>query len=139
MEPRYWLAQSMEHVNAKTLKITLKDNITFSNGRKLDGQAVKECLEDLLKVHDRASGDLKIAKIDAQGQDVIITTKTPLPALINYLSDPYAAIIDMQAGVTADKKVIGTGPFIAEKVSDSEIELVKNSKYWEKTVKVVRV
>jgi len=139
MEPRYWLAQSMEHVNAKTLKITLKDNITFSNGRKLDGQAVKECLEDLLKVHDRAPVDLKIAKIDAQGQDVIITTKTPFPALINYLSDPYAAIIDMQAGVTADKKVIGTGPFIAEKVSDSEIELVKNSKYWEKPVKVDKV
>jgi len=139
MEPRYWLAQSYEQVNPKTVKIKLKDNITFSNGRKLDAQAVKECLEDLIKVHDRAPGDLKIANIEAQGQNIIITTKEPFPALLNYLSDPYAAIIDMQAGVTADKKVIGTGPFIAEKVSDSEIELVKNTKYWEAPVKIDRV
>jgi peptide/nickel transport system substrate-binding protein len=139
MEPTPWLAKSYEQIDHQTLKITLNDNITFSNGKKVDGQAVKDCLEHLIKVHDRAPGDLKIASIEVNGQEIIIKSRTPSPVLINYLSDPYAAIIDMQAGVTADKKVIGTGPFIAQKVTDNEVELVKNPKYWGGKVKVDKV
>ena len=60
MELEPWLAESYEQVDEYTVKITLKDNIMFSSGRKMDGQAVKECLEDLVAVHDRAPGDLKI-------------------------------------------------------------------------------
>jgi peptide/nickel transport system substrate-binding protein len=51
----------------------------------------------------------------------------------------YGAIIDMEYGVTADKNVVGTGPYVAEKVSDSEINLVKNENYWGGEVKVDRV
>ena len=36
----------------------------------------------------------------------------------------------MQYGITADNNVAGTGPFIATKVSDKQIELVKNPNYW---------
>lgn len=31
----------------------------------------------------------------------------------------------MQYGITADNNVAGTGPFVATKVSDKQIELVK--------------
>lgn len=65
MELEPWLAESYEQVDEYTVKITLKDNIMFSSGRKMDGQAVKECLEDLVAVHDRAPGDLKIKEIAA--------------------------------------------------------------------------
>ena len=116
LEP--WLAKSYEQLDDYTVKITLKDNIKFSSGRALDGQAVKECLEDLIKNHDRAPFDLKIASITADGQDVIIKSQEKVPALLNYLSDPYGAIIDMQYGITADNNVAGTGPFISTKVSD---------------------
>ena len=61
-----------------------------------------ECLEDLIAVHDRACGDLKIESIEADGLIVTIHTEQPVPALLNYLSDPYGCIIDMQAGVTDD-------------------------------------
>ena len=103
LEP--WLAKSYEQLDDYTVKITLKDNIKFSSGRALDGQAVKECLEDLIKNHDRAPFDLKIASITANGQDVIIKSQEKVPALLNYLSDPYGAIIDMQYGITADNNV----------------------------------
>ncbi len=73
MEP--WLAESYEQMDEYTVKITLKENITFSSGRVLDGQAVKECLEDLVAVHDRAPGDLKIKEITAEGQDVTIISE----------------------------------------------------------------
>lgn len=128
LEP--WLASGYEQIDDYTVKINLKDNITFSSGRALDGQAVKECLEHLIAVHDRAPNDLKIQEITADGQSVIIKSSEKVPSLLNYLSDPYAAIIDMQYGITDDRNVAGTGPFIAVKISDTEIELEKNPHYW---------
>lgn len=139
MELEPWLAESYEQVDEYTVRITLKDNITFSSGRKLDGQAVKECLEDLIAVHDRAPGDLKIREITADGQDVIITSDEKVPALLNYLSDPYGAIIDMEYGVTEDRNVAGTGPFLAVKITDTEINLEKNPNYWGGEVKMDKV
>lgn len=99
----------------------------------------KKCLEDLIKNHDRAPFDLKIASITADGQDIIIKSQEKVPALLNYLSDPYGTIIDMQYGITADNNIAGTGPFIATKVSDKQIELVKNPNYWNGNVAMDKV
>lgn len=139
MELEPWLAKSYEQLDDYTIKITLKDNIKFSSGRALDGQSVKECLEDLIKNHDRAPNDLKIEQITADGQTVTIKSREKVPALLNYLSDPYGAIIDMQYGVTEDRNVAGTGPFIATKISDTEINLEKNPNYWNGPVNMDKV
>jgi len=72
---------------------------------------------------------MHIDKITAEGNKITIHTSEPCPALINYLCDPYGAIIDMKAGADGDM-VIGTGPYVAENVSDTEINLRKNDKYW---------
>ena len=131
MEIQPWLAKSYENVDELTWKITLQDNIKFSSGRTMDAEAVKECLEHLVEVHDRARGDLMIDTITAEGQTVTITTTEPKPTLLNYLSDPYGCIIDMEAGVTEDGIVAGTGPYIAQSlVSGQELKLVKNPDYW---------
>lgn len=130
MQIEPWLAKDYKQIDDHTIQIDLKDNITFSSGRKLDAKAVKECFEDLIKNHDRAPNDLKIASISADGQTLIIKSQEKVPALLNYLSDPYAAIIDMQYGITSDNNISGTGPFIATKVSDTQIELTKNPNYW---------
>lgn len=76
--------------------ITLQDGVTFTSGRSMDALAVKECLDDLIAVHERAAGDLKIKEI-TDVQTLTITTLEPIPALMNYLSDPYGCIIDMKA------------------------------------------
>lgn len=127
LEP--WLAESFEQMDDFTLQIKIKDNVTFSNGKKVDGDAVKKCLEHLIAVHDRAPGDLKIETIAAVGQYVTIKSAEKLPALLNYLSDPYGCIIDVAAGFD-NGIVIGTGPYKAVEVSDTEIELAKNENYW---------
>ena len=139
MQIEPWLATSYEQIDDYTIKITLKDSIKFSSGRNLDGQAVKECLEHLIAVHDRAPNDLKIQEITAEGQNVIIKCFEKVPSLLNYLSDPYATIIDMQYGITNDRNVAGTGPFIATKISDTEIELEKNPNYWNGNVGMDKV
>ena len=53
MEIQPWLAKDYENVDELTWKITLQDGVKFSSGRALDGQAVKECLEHLIEVHER--------------------------------------------------------------------------------------
>ena len=140
LEP--WLAESWEWLDDTTLSITLRDGVTFSSGRALDGQAVKTCLEHLVAVHDRAPGDLNIAAIDADGQTVTITCNAPNPALPNYLSDPYGAIIDLDYGtdgVDETGNVAGTGPFVADEVADDHIYLHKNEAYWGGMPQVDRV
>lgn len=137
MEIEPWLAKSYELVDENTWKITLQDSVAFSSGRAMDAEAVKECLEALIAVHDRAAGDLQIASIEADGQVLTIITEVPKPTLLNYLSDPYGCIIDVQAGVTEDGIVAGTGPYIAvECVSGDHLNLVKNPNYWNGEVKI---
>ena len=93
-------AKEYENIDDLTWKITLNDGVVVSNGRACDGEAVKECLESLIANHERAAGDLCIDTIEADGNTIIIKTTEPKPALINYLSDPYGCIIDVQAGIT---------------------------------------
>lgn len=142
MEIEPWLATEYEFVDEKTVKLTLRDGVQFSSGRTMDGQAVKECLEHLVEVHDRAPSDLLIDHIEADGMTVTIYTQEPCPAIINYLGDPYGAIIDMEAGIEGEAgsaNVSGTGPYIATAVSPTEITLVKNENYWGGEVKVDNV
>lgn len=129
MQLESWLAESFEQMDEDTIQIKIKKNITFSNGKKVDGEAVKKCLEHLIKNHDRAPHDLKIESIAAVGQYITIKSSEKVPALLNYLSDPYGCIIDVDAGFE-DGIVIGTGPYKAVSVSDTEIELAKNENYW---------
>ncbi len=129
MELVPWVAEKFEQVDDYTVKVTIKDNVVFSNGKKVTGDAVKACLEDLIARHDRAPKDLKIESIAAEGQDVIIKSSEKMPALLNYLSDPYGCIIDVEAGIH-DGIAVGTGPYKAVKVTDTQVDLVKNENYW---------
>lgn len=129
MELEPWLAESFEQVDDFTVKIKINDAATFSNGKKVDGAAVKKCLEALIANHDRAPRDLKISSIEADGQFVTIKSAEKMPALLNYLSDPYGCIVDVDSGVE-NGIVVGTGPYKAVKVTDTQIDLVKNENYW---------
>ena len=134
MELEPWLATGYELVDENTWVVTLRDGVTFTSGRAMDAEAVKECLDHLVEVHERAKGDLKIREITADGQTLTIRTQEPVPALMNYLADPYGCIIDMQAGITEDGNVSGTGPYRATEVeTDVGLTLVKNENYWNGT------
>lgn len=136
MEIEPWLAKSWENVDELTWKLTIQDGVTFSSGRTMDAEAVKQCLEHLLENHDRAPLDLKIASMEADGQVLTIHTSEPRPALLNYLGDPYACIIDVDAGFD-NGIVAGTGPYIAvDCESGDHLTLVKNENYWNGTPKI---
>ena len=137
MELEPWLAKSWENDGNCTWTITLQDNVTFSSGRKMDGAAVKQCLEHLLEVHDRAPSDTKIVDVQADGQVLTLTTSEPNPALMNYLGDPYGCIIDVDSSDFESGIVAGTGPYIVkELVTDDHLTLVPNKNYWNGTPKL---
>ena len=131
MEIEPWLAESYENVDERTWVIRLRDGVTFTSGRKMDAAAVKECLDALVSTHVRAAGDLHIEEITAEGQTLTIRTEIPVPALLHYLSDPYGCICDVQAGVSEEGIVQGTGPYRAVSLTtDTGMELEKNENYW---------
>lgn len=137
MELEPWLAKSWENDGNCIWTITLQEDVTFSSGRKMDGEAVKQCLEHLLEVHDRAPGDTKIVDVQAEGQILTLTTSEPNPALMNYLGDPYGCIIDVDASDFESGIVAGTGPYIVkELITDDHLTLTKNENYWNGTSKI---
>ena len=140
MEIEPWLAKSYENLDELTWKITLQEGIRFTSGREMDAEAVKECLEALISEHARAAGDLHIAEIAAEGMELTIRTEIPVPALINYLADPYGCIYDVRAGVTEDGIVQGTGPYKAVSLTvDTGVVLEKNVEYWNGDPKIDQI
>ena len=125
MQPEPWLAEKYEFLDDYTVKITLRDDVYFTNGNKMTGDAVKACLLDLLARHNRAKGDLAITGITAEGQTVTITSANKVPVLINYLCDPYGCIVDMSGG-----NISGTGPYIVQSLTQKEVVLLPDKNYW---------
>ena len=75
--------------------------------------------------------------LEADGLVLTIHTAEECPSLMNYLSEPYGCIIDVDEGVTDDGIVVGTGPYVAtELVTDDHLKLVKNENYWDGNVNI---
>ncbi|MDO4293301.1 MAG: ABC transporter substrate-binding protein [Eubacteriales bacterium] len=131
MEMEPWLAEGYKNIDELTWEITLRDGVRFSNGKAMDANAVKACLETLIAKMERAASALHIDTLTAEGQTLTIRTTEPVPTLLNYLCDPYGCIIDVDADVAAEGIVIGTGPYKATALTpDTSLELVRNEEYW---------
>ncbi len=130
MQPQPWLAEKYEFINDNTVKITLRDDVYFSNGNKMTGEAVKACLVDLINRHNRAREDLKLTAITAEGQTLTLTSSAKAPALINYLCDPYGCIMEITGGEHGSQTISGTGPYIVQSQTPKEVVLVPNQNYW---------
>ena len=114
-----------------TWTIALLDNVKFQNGNPMDAEAVKDSLERVCALQSRAALELNIASIEADGNTVRITTKTPNPTLPNCLCDPYSGIVDVQSLDVRGNAVIGTGPFrLTEYEENVRMELEAFEDYW---------
>ncbi|MFQ9440362.1 MAG: ABC transporter substrate-binding protein [Acutalibacteraceae bacterium] len=107
-----WVADNWTLVDDTTWEINIKDNVTFSNGKKVDAAAVKACFERLIEKNERAASGLKISSMEADGQKLTIHTSEKNPILINWLTDPFACVIDVSEEVNGNNHVIGTNYII---------------------------
>lgn len=62
MELEPWLAKDYEQIDDYTVKINLRDDVTFSNGKNVTGEAVKACFDNLIAVHDRPQKTYRLSQ-----------------------------------------------------------------------------
>ena len=77
-----WLAESWsvsdDHL---TWTFKIRDNVKFSNGDPLTAEAVKQSIERAFSKNTRAATFFEYESMTADGQNLIITTKKPLPGM----------------------------------------------------------
>ena len=125
------LADSWEMVDDTTWKLHIRDGVKFHDGSDLDGAAVKASLERVMEANERGASAAKIASVEADGQDVTITTTEPFGAFLANISEPLYSIVKVGDDQDYANAPVATGPYkVTGFVVNDTIELVKNEDYW---------
>lgn len=138
------LATKWEYNADKTvLTLTLRTDVTFTDGSTLDANAVKVSLD---RFRTGNGGDAsKLAQVsDVEAKDaatVVLTLSEPDPALLDYLGNSAGFIANPKA--VEDGKIAtepsGSGPYELDKsatVAGSAYTFVKKEGYWEPSLQV---
>lgn len=129
-----WLADSWQISDDKlTWTFKIKDGVQFSNGDPLTAEAVKQSIERAFAKNTRAATFFEYESITADGQNLIITTKKPLPGMPGYLADPLFIIVDVAAESGRDFSKEGpicTGPYTVESFVKERAVMKKNPNYY---------
>ena len=114
MKAKPWLAKSCEAVDDTTWKITLRDDVTFQNGKKMTAQSVIDSWNRTMKINTRLNELLFIDSMTADSETVLtVKTTKPVPAFESNLCDPIASITDVNSGTNPETNPVGTGPYMA--------------------------
>lgn len=70
MKAKPWLAKSCEAVDDTTWKITLRDDVTFQNGKKMTAQSVIDSWNRTMKINTRLNELLFIDSMTADSETV---------------------------------------------------------------------
>lgn len=136
--PQPHLAESWKNTSPTTWQFTLRKNVTFSDGEKLDAAAVKATVDYLTSEAGKTSvvgSELKMlagAKV-VDDQTVEISTSTADAILPSKLTSMYIVAPDAWKKSGPDgfaAKPVGTGPFTADSFDQSKITLSANAKSW---------
>ena len=129
-----WLAESWstseDHL---TWTFKIRDGVKFSNGDPLTAEAVKSSIERAFQKNTRAATFFEYESITADGQNLIIKTKKPLPGMPGYLADPLFIIVDTAAESGRDFSKQGpicTGPYMVESFVKEKAIMKKNPNYY---------
>ena len=129
-----WLAESWTVSEDKlTWTFKIRDNVKFSNGDPLTADAVKQSIERAFSKNTRAATFFEYESMTADGQNLIITTKKPLPGMPGYLADPLFIIVDTAAESGRDFSKQGpicTGPYTVDSFVKERAVMKRNENYW---------
>lgn len=131
IEPQPWIAESVETPDENTWVFTIRDGVTFSNGKTVDAKAVKACFERTYEKNERADSTLKIKSMEADGMKFTIVTPEPNPTLLNDLCDPLLGIYDATEEPDEELGVSCTGPYVATSFTAmTDVKMRANQNYW---------
>lgn len=126
------LATGYAQVNDTVWEISLRDDVYFHDGKKMDADAVIYSLNRVLDPsNDRAYEYYFIKDIRKKGEYTIeIETTEPYAPLIASLIDPVMSIISPNI-VDVDTRPDGTGPYAFVSFEPgASMDLAANEKYW---------
>ena len=130
IEPQPWIAESVETPDENTWVFTIRDGVTFSNGKTVDAKAVKACFERTYEKNERADSTLKIKSMEADGMKFTIVTPEPNPTLLNDLCD-LLGIYDATEEPDEELGVSCTGPYVATSFTAmTDVKMRANENYW---------
>lgn len=131
IEPQPWIAESVATPDENTWVFTIRDGVTFSNGKTVDAKAVKACFERTYEKNERADSTLKIKSMEADGMNFTIVTPEPNPTLLNDLCDPLLGIYDATEEPDEELGVSCTGPYVATSFTAmTDVKMRANENYW---------
>jgi len=122
-----------------TLKLTLKDGVTFSDGTAFDAAAVKANLEHAEKGTGEAAHALgaidHVDAVDTTHADVVL--KAADPSLVDSLARSAGYMASPKALDSADIKTtpVGTGPYVLDQgktTAGDTYVYTRNADYWNK-------
>lgn len=97
---------------------TVRDGVTFHDGTPLDGAAVADNLDRLVKSFLTGNAVRDLAEVVADGQTVTVTLKRPFSQLpkvfstqLGYVASP-KWLAEVDADPAAALRPVGTGPFV---------------------------
>lgn len=134
----YLLKSAVPDAASKTWTLTVKDGITFSDGSKLDADAVAWNLN-----YYKANGILASSffanfdKAEVKDEKTVVCHFTNFEILFDYYLSRSVLIaskaaFDKNGAEWLAKNPVGTGPFTFKSVTPSvEINVVKNPNYWQ--------
>lgn len=129
------LAASWEYLDPSTLRVTLRDGVSFTDGTRLDAAAVKASLERLLDPATASPGRFVVSAIEEVDvvDDVTVDIKTgePFAPLLAHLAHPVAAIVPVSHGDDLARNPVGSGPYkLVSWEQSNQLLLTANTDYW---------
>lgn len=136
LEPTPGLATEWEQPDPLTLRLTLREDVTFQDGAPFDAEAVKVNLDRA--VTDDASlikADLAaIESVEVTGDYTVdIKLSTPDASLVLKLADRPGMMNSpkaIEAGTDLDRNPVGTGPFKLDEWSGDQVVVSRYADYW---------
>lgn len=142
LDPENSLAKKWEVLDETTIRLSLRENVTFHDGSKFDAAAVKWNIERVLDPKNVSPGRgsfLVIKEITVVDPLTVVLKLTEPNAPLLYQFADRQGIMHSPAAVAkwgedhGFKYVSGTGPFeFVEWVKDSHVTVRRNKNYWAK-------
>lgn len=134
MELEPWLATKWEATGDRTWEFTLREDVTFHNGKPFTADTVEFSFAEIFDKFDNAKPFLQIDGPEGvrvlNENTVEITTVDPFPSFPGNIAHNMAAMQHPDATSKADKP-IGTGPFaLEERKPEQSAKLSLNEDYW---------
>lgn len=129
-----WLAKSWEiSDDGLTWTFVIDERAKFSNGKKMTAMDAKKTIERTFEKAARAKAMFEYDEIRADGQNLYVKTRHPVPTLPGMLGDPLFIIIDTDVKDRdfAKEGPICTGPYMVKEYSKAKAVMARNPHYWD--------